>query len=172
MCEPGATVTASPCRLLQDEGSLKGVVNASESVRSVPQVRAVASILSLVRTQFPAAKPNLRPWRDDAQPRRWDEPESLDLSFHFPGWTPRLQCRSLLLQLRFQNNESYEARKLLGVLVRGMTYDGERWRLATIGDWSIAGSHLPKAEQASQLRRMCRDLFLLFDSKVHHREEP
>ena len=172
MCEPGATVTASPCRLLQDEGSLKGVVNASESVRSVAQVRAVASILSLVRKQFPAAKPNLRPWRDDAQTRRWDEPESLDLSLHFPGWTPRLQCRSLLLQLRFRNNESYEARKLLGVLVRGMTYDGERWRLATIGDWSIAGSHLPKAEQASQLRRMCRDLFLLFDSKVHHREEP
>ena len=172
MCEPGATVTASPCRLLQDEGSLKGVVNASESVRSVAQVRAVASILNLVRKQFPAAKPNLRPWRDDAQTRRWNEPESLDLSFHFPGWTPRLQCRSLLLQLRFRNNESYEARKLLGVLVRGMTYDGERWRLATIGDWSIAGSHLPKAEQASQLRRMCRDLFLLFDSKVHHREEP
>ena len=172
MCEPGATVTASPCRLLQDEGSLKGVVNASESVRSVAQVRAVESILNLVRKQFPAAKLNLRAWRDDAQTRRWDEPESLDLSFHFPGWTPRLQCRSLLLQLRFQNNESYEARKLLGVLVRGMTYDGERWRLATIGDWSIAGSHLPKAEQASQLRRMCRDLFLLFDSKVHHREEP
>ena len=172
MCELGATVTASSCQPLQDEGSLKGVVNASESVRSVAQVRAVASILNLVRKQFPAAKPNLRPWRDDAQTRRWDEPESLDLSFHFPGWTPRLQCRSLLLQLHFQKNESYEARKLLGVLVRGMTYEGERWRLATIGDWSIAGSHLPKAEQASQLRRMCRDLFLLFDSKVHHREEP
>ena len=135
-------------------------------------MRAVASIVTLVREQFPAAKPNLQPWRDDAQTRRWDEPESLDLSFHFPGWTPRLQCRSLLLQLRFRNNESYEARKLLGVFVCGMTYYGERWRLATIGDWSIAGSHLPKAEQASQLRRMCRDLFLLFDSKVHHREEP
>ena len=172
MCEPGATVTASPCRPLQDEGSRKGVVNAGESVRSVAQVRAVASIVTLVREQFPAAQPNLRPWRDDAQTRQWDEPESLDLSFHFPGWSPRLQCRSLLLQLRFQNNESDEARKLLGVLVRGMTYDGERWRLATIGDWSIAGSHLQIAEQASQLRRMCRDLFLLFDSKVHHREEP
>ena len=147
-------------------------MNASESVRSVAQVRAVASILNLVRKQFPAAKPNLRPWRDDAETRQWDEPESLDLSFHFPGWSPRLQCRSLLLQLRFQNNDADQGLKLLGVLIRGMTYDGERWRLATIGDWSIAGSHLPKAEQASLLRRMCRDLFLLFDSKVHHREEP
>ena len=78
----------------------------------------------------------------------------------------------LLLQLRFQNNESGEVRKLLGILVRGMTYDGERWRLATVGDWSLEGSHLPQAEQASQLRQMCRDLFLLFDLKVHQCKEP
>jgi hypothetical protein len=148
------------------------VVNAGESVRSVAQVRAVASTVNLVREQFPAAKPNLRPWRDDAQTRQWDEPESLDLSFHFPGWSPRLQCRSLLFQLRVQNNEGDEAQKLLGVLIRGMTYDGERWRLATVGDWSPEGSHLPQAEQAAQLRQMCRDLFLLFDLKVHQREDP
>ena len=167
MCELGATVTASPCRPLQDEGSREGVVNAGESVRSVAQVRVVASIVTLVREQFPAAQPNLRPWRDDAQTRQWDEPESLDLSFHFPGWSPRLQCRSLLLQLRFQNNRGDQGLKLLGVLIRGMTYDGERWRLATVGDWSPEGSHLPQAEQATQLRQMCRDLFLLFDPKVH-----
>ena len=33
-------------------------------------MRAVASTVNLVREQFPAAKPNLRPWRDDAQTRR------------------------------------------------------------------------------------------------------
>jgi hypothetical protein len=135
-------------------------------------MRAVASIVTLVREQFPAAKPNLQPWRDDDQTRQWDEPESLDLSFHFPGWSPRLQCRSLLFQLRFQNKEADEAQKLLGVLIRGMTYDGERWRLATVGDWSPEGSHLPQAEQAAQLRQMCRDLFLLFVPKVHRLEEP
>jgi hypothetical protein len=137
-------------------------------------MRAVASIVTLVREEFPAAKPNLQPWRDDAQTRQWDEPESLDLSFHFPGWSPRLQCRSLLFQLRFQNNDGDQDQglKLLGVLIRGMTYDGERWRLATVGDWSPEGSHLPQAEQTAQLRQMCRDLFLLFDPKVHRPEEP
>ena len=148
------------------------VVNAGESVRSVAQVRAVASTVNLVREQFPAAKPNLRPWRDDAQTRQWDEPESLDLSFHFPGWSPRLQCRSLLLQLRFQDNDGAQGLKLLGVLIRGMTYEGERWRLATVGGWIPEGSHVPQAEQAAQLRQICRDLFLLFDLKVHQREEP
>ncbi len=120
---------------------------------------------------FPAAKPNLRPWRDDAQIRQWDEPESLDLSFHFPGWSPRLQLRSLLLQLGFQHDESDEVLKLLGVLGRGMKYDGDRWWLATVGDWSLEGSHLPQAEQAAKLRQMCRDLFLLFDPKVHQSEK-
>jgi hypothetical protein len=31
---------------------------------------------------------------------------------------------------------------------------------------------LPQAEQATQLRKMCRDLFLLFDPKVHQHQEP
>ena len=142
------------------------VVNAGESVRSVAQVRAVASTVNLVREQFPAAKPNLRPWRDDAETRQWDEPESLDLSFHFPGWSPPLECRSLLLQLRLQQKSdaggSPVAPNLLGVLMRGMTYDGERWRLVTMGDWQPEGSHLPQPEQVQQLRGICRDLFDLF----------
>ena len=73
-------------------------MNAGETVCSVEQARVIASAVTLVRRHFPAAKENLRPWRDDAQTRQWSEPESVDLSFHFPGWSPRLQCRSLLMQ--------------------------------------------------------------------------
>ena len=147
-------------------------MNAAEQARSVELAQLIASALNQFRQRFPELKPNLRPWRDDAETRQWDEPESLDLSFHFPGWSPRLQCRSLLLQLRFQNNDADQGLKLLGVLIRGMTYDGERWRLATVGDWSPEGSHLPQAEQTTQLRQMCRDLFLLFDPNVHQPQEP
>ena len=138
-------------------------MNAGESVQSVKQVGAVASVVTLVRRQFPAATPNLRPWRDDPQTRRWSEPESLDLAFHFPGWSPRLQCRSLLLQLRLSPQSDLEGLQLMGVLMRGMTYDGERWRLATVGDWQPEGSHLPQPEQADKLRQICRELFELFD---------
>ena len=138
------------------------VLNAGESVRSVDQAQALASTVTLVRRQFPAAKANLTPWRDDPQTRQWTEPESLDLSFHFPGWSPRLQCRSLLMQLRFLPETAVEQRQLLGVLMRGMTYDGERWRMATVGDWQPEGPHLPKPEQVEQLQSICRDLFELF----------
>ena len=138
-------------------------LNAGESVQSVAQMQALASTVTLVRQYFPAARPNLKPWRDDAQTREWSEPESLDLAFHFPGWSPRLECRSLLMQLRFCPSQS-DSLQLLGVLLRGMTYDGERWRLATVGDWQPVGSHLPQAEQTQYLKQICRDLFDLFQS--------
>ncbi len=145
-------------------------LNAGESVRSVEQARTLASAVTLVRRHFPAASANLRPWRDDAQTREWTEPESLDLAFHFPGWSPRLECRSLLMQLRLSRSETGASGQLLGVLMRGMTYDGERWRMATVGDWQPAGSHLPQPDQVQRLRQICHELFELFGG--HTSEEP
>jgi hypothetical protein len=138
-------------------------LNAGEAVDSVALAQALASAVTLVRQRFPAARVNLSPWRNDPQTRRWQETESLDLAFHFPGWSPRLECRSLLMQLRLKpGSDARNAPALLGVLMRGMTYDGERWRLATMGDWEPEGSHLPQPEQVQQLRGICRDLFDLF----------
>ena len=76
-------------------GELASFVNACESVESVEQMQAAASVVTLVRHHFPAAQVNLTSWRDDPQTRLWHEPESLDLAFHFQGWSPRLQCRDL-----------------------------------------------------------------------------
>ena len=137
-------------------------MNAAEAIHSVPQAQALASSVTLGRQHFPAAKPNLRPWRDDPQTRQWTEQETLDFSFHFPGWSPRLECRSLLLQLRLQADPREQSSPLLGVLMRGMTYDGERWRLATVGDWQPSGRHLPQPDQVLHLQQICRDLHALF----------
>ena len=89
-------------------------MNAGESVHSVARMRALASTITLVRRQFPAAQANLSPWRDDPQTRQWSETESLDLSFHFPGWSPRLECRSLLMQLRVTAEKGDDQLRLLG----------------------------------------------------------
>ena len=141
-------------------------VNAGEAVDSVQLAQALASAVTLVKDRFPAVIVNLNPWRDDPQTRRWHEDQTLDLAFHFPGWSPRLECRSLLLQLHLQrrsaDGESLPTPHLLGVLMRGMTYDGERWRLVTMGDWHPEGSHLPQPEQVERLHAICRDLFDLF----------
>ena len=138
-------------------------------MNSVALVQALASTVTLVKQHFPAARANLSPWRDDPLTRDWLEEETLDLSFHFPGWSPRLECRSLLIQLRLKRaatGHSQTTPELLGVLMRGMTFDGERWRMATMGDWKPEGSHLPQGEQVRQLREICRDLFVLFDDSA------
>ena len=68
-------------------------MNASEQVRSVQLAQSVAAVAVLFRQHFPDARANLAPWRDDPQTRAYAEQESLDLSFHLPGWSPRSQCR-------------------------------------------------------------------------------
>ena len=147
-------------------------VNAAAAVHSVALAQALASSVTLVRRQFPAAQPNLSPWRDDSCTRHWDEATTLDLAFDFPGWSPRLQCRSLLLQLRLNSDTEGMASSspdLLGVVMRGMTFDGERWRLATVGDWLPAGPHLPHRDQVEQLQLICRELFEVFEKGVPNR---
>ena len=137
-------------------------MNAAEQVHSLAFANSLASAITLVRHHFPAAMPNLMPWSDDPETRRWCENSTLDLAFHFPGWSPRLQCRSLLLQLIMSSYADESSSCLLGVLLRGMTFDGERWRLATMGDWEPQGSYLPHPTERRQLQIICRDLFCLF----------
>jgi hypothetical protein len=53
--------------------------------------------------------------------------------------------------------------------MRGMTFEGERWRLATVGDWLPAGPHLPQRVQVEQLQLIGRELFEVFDQDVSNR---
>lgn len=147
-------------------------MNAADQVRSLELAQAVAAVVGLFRRHFPAARANLTPWRDDPLTRAFAARESLDLAFHFPGWSPRLQCRSLLVQLQLDAAPaptaidaaapSLRRPRLLGVLIRGLTYDAERWRLATVGDWQPSGSHLPQPEVVERLCLICQELFSLF----------
>ena len=113
---------------------------------------------------FPGASIDFSPWREDPNTRLWYEDDSLDLAIVFPGWSSKLQCRSILIQLRVLKDHSKEAPRLLGVILRGVTFHGERWRLATIGDWKLTGSNLPHSSAQKQLQSLCRDLFALFPS--------
>ncbi|MEB3170616.1 MAG: hypothetical protein VKK43_04510 [Synechococcaceae cyanobacterium] len=147
-------------------------MNAAEQVRSLELAQAIASAAALFREAFPDARANLHPWRDDPLTRAYGEAETLDLSFHFPGWSPRIQCRSILVQLRLAavpGDGAAGRPPLLGVTLRGLTYAGERWSLATVGDWRASGPHPPSEAVEEILRGFCRQLFALFaasDSRV------
>ena len=137
-------------------------MNAADQARNLELTQAIASAAALFRAQFPDARANLTPWRDDPCTRRFADRESVDLSFHLPGWSPRSQCRSFLVQLRLEQAPSRHGSgeaarpRLLGVLIRGLTYESERWRLATLGDWHPTGSHLPDAASVAKLQQFCR----------------
>ncbi len=137
-------------------------MNAADQVDSVYFAHVLASVVRLVRQHFPEASENLTPWRDDPETRRWFERDTLDLAFHFPGWSPRLECRSLFLQLNLTLGGDHSFPQLLGVIIRGMTYEGERWRIVTVGDWTPSGDFLPMKDQTAKLHAICHDLFLLF----------
>tara|TARA_B100000131_G_scaffold303686_1_gene327975 strand:+ start:220 stop:636 length:417 start_codon:yes stop_codon:yes gene_type:complete len=137
-------------------------VNAADQAQSLAFAHILASTGRVVRNYFPGASINLSPWRDDPETRYWREDETLDLAFHFPGWSPRLECRSLLIQLKVDQNDKSSLPRLIGIVMRGMTFDGERWRLATIGTWEATGTHLPQPSAMNKLKAICRDLFDLF----------
>lgn len=95
----------------------------------------------------------------------------LIFSLHFPGWSPRLECRSLLVQLRLERSPQGGPAgrpRLLGVLIRGLTYEAERWRFTTLGDWQPSGSHLPHPAVVGSLQGLCRELFVLFSTASPH----
>lgn len=137
-------------------------MNASDQAQSLDAAQAIASVAALFRGHFPDARANLSPWRDDPLTREFAQAESLDLSFHFPGWSPRLECRSLLVQLQLESAPAGGRPRLLGVLIRGLTYESERWRLATMGDWQPSGTHRPHPAVTEALQQFCRELYGLF----------
>jgi hypothetical protein len=75
-------------------------VNAAEQANNFSLASRIATTASLFRVAFPDAKIDLTPWRNDAATREFVDPDSIDLGFHFPGWSPRLQGRSILVQIR------------------------------------------------------------------------
>jgi len=134
-------------------------MNASANVRNLDIANKIASTATLFRRYFPEAKVDFSPW-DNSNQNEWLD--TLDFSFHFPGWSPCMECRAILLQLRIDNNDQEGEPKLLGIIMRGMILPKERWRVATVGEWEMTGSHLPQNVQKDNLFQVCKELYKLF----------
>ena len=140
-------------------------MNASSNVSNVETANKIASTAALFRKYFPDASVNFSPWENSNNESMKD---TIDFAFHFPGWSPLIECRAILLQLRIENeNDNHHNNrvpKLLGIIMRGMIVPSERWRVATIGDWEMTGTHLPQREQKDNLFLVCKELYKLFST--------
>ncbi len=145
-------------------------MNAAQQATDITLTSKIASAVSLFRSEFPDAKVDLKPWAEDLDTQELVDPDSIDFSFHFPGWSRRWQSRSVLVQLRFNDDaianrdrQSGEtSRNFIGLEVAGFDYRGKQWRLSTVSDWQFEGEIQPQPEIAEKLKQFCRQIFELF----------
>lgn len=137
-------------------------MNAAEQANNLSRASHIAAVANLFRAAFPDAKTDLKPWRNDPDTREWVDPLSIDLGFHFPGWSPRLQGRSILVQIRFHKDQEAKQSRLIGLEVAAFNHRGEAWRLSTIDQWQIEGQDLPDHAVADKMRDFCRQVFEIF----------
>jgi hypothetical protein len=146
-------------------------VNAAQQATDITLTSKIASAVSLFRSEFPDAKVDLKPWADDRDTQELVDPDSIDFSFHFPGWSRRWQSRSILVQIRFYDdpvavtdgNLFASNLNFIGLEVAGFDHRGKQWRLSTVNDWQFEGDLQPHPEIADKLKIYCRQIFELFN---------
>lgn len=145
-------------------------MNAAQQATDITLASKIASAVSLFRSEFPDAKVDLKPWAEDRDTQELVDPDSIDFSFHFPGWSRRWQSRSVLVQIRFyrdaiavtENRQFASPRNFIGLEVAGFDHGGKQWRLSTVSDWQFEGDLQPQPEIADKLKQFCRQIFELF----------
>lgn len=140
-------------------------MNAEEKAKGLEITSKIATIVNLFKQLFPDAKADLRPWHNDPDTINLVDPDSIDIGFHFPGWNPRLQSRSILVQIRFHKDPIEKTHHFIGVETAGFTHVGETWRFSTIPPWQPEGKCLPSDAIIDKLRQFCEGVFSLFETQ-------
>jgi len=138
-------------------------VNAAEQAKGLEVTTKIAAVVNLFKSRFPDVRADLKPWANDPDTRKLVDPDSIDIGFHLPGWSPRFQGRSLLMQIRFHNDPVTESRWVIGIEVVGFSHQGEQWRLSTIDHWQVMGTKQPAQDIKENLKHVCCQIFELFN---------
>jgi hypothetical protein len=138
-------------------------MNASERAEGLDITTKIASVVTLFKAQFPDAKADLKPWKNDPDTRELVDPDSIDIGFHFPGWSRRYQSNSILVQIRFYKDSDAKADKFIGVETCGFSHVGQAWKFSTIDSWRCVGQCQPAQDAEKQLKLFCRQVFELFN---------
>ncbi|NJK60994.1 MAG: hypothetical protein HC918_13155 [Oscillatoriales cyanobacterium SM2_1_8] len=131
-------------------------MNAADKALGIDLATKIAGTVTLFKSMFPAARADLRPWAADADTRSLVDPDSIDLSFSFPGVNRRIPSRCLLVQIRLFEGQA------IGVEMAGFGFDGKQWTYSTIQEGRFAGDRLPPPEFGAAIAQFCRDVLALF----------
>ncbi len=139
-------------------------MNAQEQAHNLELTSKIATVVNLFKLEFPDSKADFKPWRNDPDTQEWIDPDSIDLGFHFPGWSRQLQCKSILVQIRFHQEFSTLEKSLIGLELAGFNHLGMAWRLSTVENWQLVGCFLPSQDCQEKLKSFSRQVFSLFKS--------
>lgn len=139
-------------------------MNAAEQAKGLDITTKIAAVVNLFKLIFPDAKADLKPWHNDTETRQLVDPDSIDIGFHFPGWSRRFQSRSILVQIRIHQDSVDNSQRLIGLEIAGFNHQGQAWRLSTVENWQCVGNYQPTSEVIEQLKDFCRQVFQLFNS--------
>ncbi|QKD83311.1 hypothetical protein HPC62_14890 [Thermoleptolyngbya sichuanensis A183] len=150
-------------------------MNAAEQAKGLELAAKIAAAVNLFKSYFPDAQADLKPWANDPGTRELVDPDSIDIGFHLPGWSPRFQARSILVQIRLFEDEAAaesgegaiaQTRRVIGLEAVGLTHQGEQWRLSTVGEWRVLGTQQPVEEIQTRLRSFCTQVYELFNGNA------
>ncbi|MBA3924491.1 MAG: hypothetical protein H0X31_23440 [Nostocaceae cyanobacterium] len=139
-------------------------MNAAEQATNLELTSKIASIVNLFKAEFPDAKSDLKPWTNDRETRDLVDPDSIDIGFHFPGFSKSWQSRSILMQIRLYQDPLHGSRRAIGVEAAGFDHRGKQWRLSTVENWSFVGGVQPSREIGDKLKQFCRQILEVFNN--------
>ncbi len=138
-------------------------MNAAEQATNLELASKIATVVNLFKFEFPDAKSDLKPWKNDPETRELVDPDSIDIGFHFPGISKSWRSRSILIQIRFYEDPVNNLRRAIGVEVAAFDHRGEVWRLSTVENWSFVGKSVPSHEVGDKLKQVCRQILEVFN---------
>lgn len=144
-------------------------MNAAEQAKNFEVASQIATVINLLKSQFPDARVDMKPWMNDPDTQEWVDPDSIDLGFHFPGFSRSLQSRSVLIQIRFHHDRLDNAHRAIGIEVTGYSHKGQQWRFSTVENWRFEGETQPNPDMENKLKHFCRQTLALFNGEGERR---
>lgn len=142
-------------------------MNANQQAKSIELVSKIASLEVIFRREFSEANADFNPWSSDNTTQNIADPNSIDISFSFPGEHSGFHSRCILIQIRFSRGLLVANSRIIGIEASGYNYQGEQWHFSTIGDWQFEGVNQPISFCQEKFRRFCRQVFILFKYPIH-----
>jgi len=138
------------------------VVNAIDQAKSLMMISKIEAIVHLFSSQFPNSLADLKPWSQNAETAKFENSNSIDIGFHFSKLDFPCQCRSVLMQVRLDQDFESEQLKAIGIELSGYETSDQLWQFSTIGNWQFWGDFPPTIRTQEKLKEVCYQIIKLF----------